>query len=69
MRELVCECCGRWRVSVELIHGRYRYRLTHRYPARHGGGKNVLGEATTIPELTALLHRHTPLTLANLKNP
>ena len=31
--EWVCDCCGRWRVSVELIRGRYRYRLARRYPA------------------------------------
>ncbi|WP_320064709.1 hypothetical protein [Micromonospora sp. RTGN7] len=66
MRELVCECCGRWRVSVELIRGRYRYRLAHRYPARHGGGKDVLGEVGTVAELADLLRRRTPLTLADL---
>ncbi|WP_428961303.1 hypothetical protein [Micromonospora fluostatini] len=66
MREWVCGCCGRWRVSVELIRGRYRYRLVHRYPARFGGGKHVLGEATTVPALADLLHRTTPLTLADL---
>ncbi|WP_329008021.1 hypothetical protein OG271_20640 [Micromonospora rifamycinica] len=65
--ELRCGCCGRWRVTVELVRGRHRYRLVHRYPARFGGGKNVLGEAATVAELVALLHRHTPLDLADLR--
>ncbi|MEU1605929.1 hypothetical protein [Micromonospora matsumotoense] len=62
-----CGCCGRWRVSVELVRGRHRYRLVHRYPAGFGGGKNVLGEAGTVAELAELLHRHTPLDLADLR--
>ncbi|MFI0794159.1 hypothetical protein ACH4OY_15955 [Micromonospora rubida] len=66
MRDWICGCCGRWRVSVELIHGRYRYRLVRRYPARFGGGKDVLGEVGTVAELDDLLHRRTPLTLADL---
>ncbi|WP_229401283.1 hypothetical protein [Micromonospora okii] len=65
MTEWVCGCCGRWRVSVELIRGRYRYRLVRRYPARFGGGKDVLGEAATIAGLEELLRRRTPLTLAD----
>ncbi|MGW1059757.1 hypothetical protein [Micromonospora rubida] len=66
MREWICGCCGRWRVSVELIHGRYRYRLVRRYPSRFGGGKDVLGEVGTVAELDDLLRRRTPLTLADL---
>ncbi|MEH0936476.1 hypothetical protein [Micromonospora psammae] len=65
--ELACGCCGRWRVSVELIRGRHRYRLVRRYPAEFGGGKNVLGEVGTVAELEELLHRRTPLTLADLQ--
>lgn len=53
-------------VSVELIRGRYRYRLVRRYPARFGGGKDVLGEVGTVAELGDLLRRRTPLTLADL---
>ncbi|MBQ0904662.1 hypothetical protein [Micromonospora sp. U21] len=66
MSEWVCDCCGRWRVSVELIRGRYRYRLVRRYPERFGGGKNVLGEAGSVSELAELLRRCTPLSLADL---
>ncbi len=54
-------------MSVELIRGRYRYRLVHRYPERFGGGKNVLGEVGTVDELVDLLRRHTPLELADLR--
>ncbi|MGV9212030.1 hypothetical protein ACTFTM_09220 [Micromonospora sp. RB23] len=67
MAEWVCNCCGRWRVSVELIRGRYRYRLTCRYPQRFGGGRDVLGEVATVPELEELLRRRTPLSLADLR--
>ncbi|WP_406076929.1 hypothetical protein [Micromonospora sp. NBC_00858] len=67
MSEWVCDCCGRWRVSVELIRGRYRYRLVRRYPELFGGGKNVLGEVGSVPELAELLRRRTPLTLADLR--
>ncbi len=67
MPELVCGCCGRWRVSVELIRGRYRYRLVHRYPERFGGGKNVLGEVGSVDELAELLRRRTPVDLADLR--
>ncbi|MCI4064988.1 hypothetical protein MRQ36_21415 [Micromonospora sp. R77] len=67
MAEWVCGCCGRWRVSVELIRGRYRYRLVHRYPPRFGGGANVLGEAGSVPELEALLRRYAPVGLADLR--
>ncbi|WP_327043013.1 hypothetical protein OG400_14800 [Micromonospora ureilytica] len=66
MSEWVCDCCGRWRVSVELIRGRHRFRLTRRYPERFGGGWNVLGEVGSVPELEELLRRRTPLTLADL---
>jgi hypothetical protein len=67
MAEWVCDCCGRWRVSVELIRGRYRYRLTRRYPQQFGGGRNVLGEVGSVAELEELLRRQTPLTLADLR--
>ncbi|MEU4567657.1 hypothetical protein [Micromonospora sp. NPDC023956] len=67
MREFVCGCCGRWRVSVELIGGRYRYRLVRRYRPEFGGGKDVLGEAGSVTELADLLARRTPLTLADLR--
>ncbi|MEW2374859.1 hypothetical protein ACLQ22_06955 [Micromonospora sp. DT178] len=67
MSEWVCGCCGRWRVSVELIRGRYRYRLVRRYPRQFGGGKDVLGEAGTVAELEELLRRRTPLGLADLR--
>ncbi|KAB1902346.1 hypothetical protein J5U46_24610 [Micromonospora tulbaghiae] len=66
MPEWSCGCCGRWRVSVELIHGRYRYRLAHRYPPEHGGGANVLGEVGSVAELERLLKRYAPVTLADL---
>ncbi len=64
--EWVCGCCGRWRVSVELIRGRHVYRLVHRYPRRFGGGDNVLGEVATVAELAALLRRWSPVDLADL---
>lgn len=64
--EWVCGCCGRWRVSVELIRGRYVYRLVHRYPRRFGGGKNVLGEVGSVTELAELLRRVAPVSLADL---
>ncbi|SCL32909.1 hypothetical protein GA0074692_3442 [Micromonospora pallida] len=67
MREFVCGCCGRWRVSVELIRGRYRYRLVRRYRSEFGGGKDVLGEVGSVPELADLLARRTPLTLDDLR--
>ncbi|MGK5739143.1 hypothetical protein [Micromonospora sp. URMC 103] len=67
MPEWRCACCGRYRVSVELIGGRYRYRLVHRYPRQFGGGKNVLGEVGSVAELEDLLRRHTTLTLADLR--
>ena len=67
MRGWVCGCCGRWQVSVELIAGRYRYRLVRRYPAAHGGGKDVIGEVGSVTALEALLHSRTPLTLADLR--
>ncbi|RIV35544.1 hypothetical protein [Micromonospora radicis] len=65
MAEWVCGCCGRWRVSVELIRGRYLYRLVHRYPRRFGGGSNVLGEVGSVTELEALLRRLSPVSLAD----
>ncbi|MEV6365287.1 hypothetical protein FXF53_19975 [Micromonospora sp. WP24] len=67
MPEWSCACCGRYRVSVELVRGRYRYRLVHRYPRQFGGGKNVLGEVGSVTELEELLHRRTSLTLADLR--
>jgi hypothetical protein len=67
VRGLVCDCCGRWQVSVELIDGRYRYRLVRRYPRAFGGGKDVLGEVGSVAELAELLRRRTPLTLADLR--
>lgn len=66
MREWVCGCCGRWRVSVELIRGRYRYRLVHRYRAEFGGGSNVIGEVSSVAELEELLRRRTRISLADL---
>ena len=63
----MCCCCGRWRVSVELIRGRQRYRLVRRYPAEFGGGKDVLGEVGTVTELEELVRRRTPLDLADLR--
>ncbi|TDB78692.1 MULTISPECIES: hypothetical protein [unclassified Micromonospora] len=62
-----CGCCGRFEVTVELVRGRYRYRLVHRYPARFGGGKNVLGEVGSVAELTDLLRRYTAIDLADLR--
>ncbi|MFI7078168.1 hypothetical protein ACIBO1_12855 [Micromonospora sp. NPDC049903] len=67
MPEWVCGCCGRWRVSVELIRQRYVYRLVHHYPPDFGGGKNVLGEVGSVPELAELLLRRTPVSLADLR--
>lgn len=67
MREWVCGCCGRWRVSVELIRGRYRYRLVHRYRAEFGGGNNVIGEVSSVAELEELLRRRTRIGLADLR--
>ncbi|MBU8859661.1 MULTISPECIES: hypothetical protein [unclassified Micromonospora] len=67
MPEWSCGCCGRWRVSVELIRGRYRYRLAHRYPPERGGGANVLGEVGSVTELERLLKRYAPVTLADLR--
>ncbi|SCG51653.1 hypothetical protein GA0070560_10749 [Micromonospora halophytica] len=52
---------------MELVRGRHRYRLTHRYPARFGGGRNVLGEVGTVAELEELLRRRTRLGLADLR--
>ncbi|MFC4145273.1 hypothetical protein ACFO0M_03315 [Micromonospora mangrovi] len=67
MSEWMCGCCGRWRVSVELIRGRYRYRLVRRYPSRFGGGANVIGEVSSVAELEELLRRHAPIGLADLR--
>jgi hypothetical protein len=52
---------------VELIRGRYRYRLAHRYRPEHGGGANVIGEAASVAELEQLLHRYAPVGLADLR--
>jgi hypothetical protein len=54
-------------VTIELIRGRYRYRLVHRYPRSYGGGKNVLGEVGSVAELADLLRTRTPLELADLR--
>jgi hypothetical protein len=67
MRGWVCGCCGRWQVSVELIRGRYLYRLVRVYRTEVGGGKDVLGEVFTIEALAELLRARTPLTLADLR--
>ncbi|MGC4896511.1 hypothetical protein [Micromonospora sp. DT31] len=67
MPEWSCDCCGRWRVSVELIRGRHRYRLVHRYPGEHGGGANVVGEVGSVVELERLLRRYAPIGLADLR--
>lgn len=64
--EWICGCCGRWRVSVQLIRGRYRYRLVHRYRPEHGGGANVIGEVGSVAELEELLRRHAAVGLADL---
>lgn len=61
----MCRCCGRWRVTVELIRGRHLYRLAHRYRAEVGGGANVVGEVSTIEALERLLHTYARLTLAD----
>lgn len=67
MPEWICGCCGRWRVSVELIRGRYRYRLVHRYRPEQGGGANVIGEVASVAELEELLRRYAPVGLADLR--
>ncbi|MFU8850635.1 hypothetical protein ACNAW0_06585 [Micromonospora sp. SL1-18] len=67
MPEWSCGCCGRWRVSVELIRGRYRYRLVHRYRPELGGGANVIGEVASVAELEELLRRYAPVGLADLR--
>ncbi|MFE9654818.1 hypothetical protein [Micromonospora sp. NPDC006431] len=66
MPEWICGCCGRWRVSLELIRGRYRYRLVHRYRPDQGGGANVIGEVVSVAELEELLRRYAPVSLADL---
>ncbi|WBB81742.1 hypothetical protein O7606_10475 [Micromonospora sp. WMMD882] len=52
---------------MELIRGRHRYRLVRRYRPEFGGGKDVLGEVGSVAELSDLLTRLTPLTLADLR--
>ncbi len=52
---------------MELVQGRYRYRLVHRYPAAHGGGANVVGEVGSVAELERLLRRYAPVGLADLR--
>jgi hypothetical protein len=52
---------------VEQIHGRYVYRLVRTYRAEVGGGKDVLGEVSTVGALEELLRARTPLTLADLR--
>ncbi|MFX0593836.1 hypothetical protein [Melissospora conviva] len=66
MHGWVCDCCGRWQVTVELIAGRYRYRLVHRYRPEFGGGKEVVGEVASVADLERLLRRRSPITLADL---
>ncbi|RZU74215.1 hypothetical protein EV384_2658 [Micromonospora kangleipakensis] len=51
---------------MELIRGRYRYRLAHRYRPEFGGGANVVGEVSSVAELEELLRRHAPVGLADL---
>ncbi|MDG4829870.1 hypothetical protein O7627_11215 [Solwaraspora sp. WMMD1047] len=65
-RGWACACCGRWRVSVELVAGRQRYRLARRYAA-DVGGVDVLGEVGTVPALERLLRDRTPLSLADFR--
>jgi hypothetical protein len=67
MRGMVCGCCGRWQVTVERISGRFLYRLSRLYRAEVGGGRDVLGEVTTVAALAELLAARTPLTLADLR--
>lgn len=67
MRGWECGCCGRWRVTVELISGRYRYRLVRLYRPEQGGGKDVLGEVASVAALEELLHTRTPLSLADFR--
>lgn len=50
---------------MELIRGRYRYRLAHAYRGE-AGGLNVLGEVATVPALERLLTTYARLTLADL---
>ncbi len=52
---------------MELIRGRYRYRLVHRYRPEHGGGANVIGEVASVTELEELLRRYAPVGLADLR--
>lgn len=54
MRGWVCACCGRWRVSVELVAGRHLYRLARCYRPEFGG-MDVLGEVSSVPALERLL--------------
>ncbi|MGA3488565.1 hypothetical protein ACK8GG_11190 [Micromonosporaceae bacterium DT55] len=53
-------------MTVELIAGRYRYRLVHRYRPEFGGGKEVVGEVASVADLERLLRRRSPITLADL---
>ena len=62
---MICRCCGRWRVTVELIRGRQVLRLAHLYRPEVGGGVNVVGEVATVPALEQLLRTYTRLTLAD----
>jgi hypothetical protein len=52
-------------VTVELIRGRYRYRLAHAHRGNVGDGVHVLGEVATVPALERLLARYGPLSLAD----
>jgi hypothetical protein len=53
-------------VSVELVRGRYRYRLAHAFLSEAGGGVNVLGEVTDLAALERLLAAYARITLADL---
>ncbi|MEO3821812.1 hypothetical protein [Plantactinospora sp. B24E8] len=66
MRGWACSCCGRWRVSVERVGGRYLYRLAYRY-RREVGGVDVVGEVADVVGLERLLAARTPVTLADLR--
>jgi hypothetical protein len=50
---------------VELIGGRYRYRLAHAY-RDDLGGVSVLGETTSVAALDRLLSTYARMTVADL---
>lgn len=51
---------------MELIRGRYRYRLAHAYRDEVGGGVNVLGEVATVEAVERLLATYAGMGLADL---